>query len=158
MQAEDKATRPPAKKAAGGSSAALASGAVCALGSSAPQLENCKVGEAVVVPGLVFAYKKTALDDGAEKELLAIAEDLKGHDKLKLEIDGFTDAVASGGYNHGLAVERAEAVKAFLLVQGVKAEQLSVHGVGKAAPVGDNSTEAGRAANRRVGFTVLANG
>jgi outer membrane protein OmpA-like peptidoglycan-associated protein len=49
-------------------------------------------------------------------------------------------------------------VKSFLLVQGVKADQLKVRGVGKAAPVGDNSTEAGRAANRRVGFTVLANG
>jgi outer membrane protein OmpA-like peptidoglycan-associated protein len=73
---------------------------------------------------------------------------------LKLDIDGFTDSVGSDEYNQTLSDKRAEAVRDYLVSSGVSMNNVAARGMGKANPVADNSTAAGRQLNRRVEMIV----
>jgi outer membrane protein OmpA-like peptidoglycan-associated protein len=69
---------------------------------------------------------------------------------FRFSVEGHTDSVGSEGYNSELSAQRAEAVKAYLMAQGVPADRLGTVGHGEAAPVADNETDDGRQRNRRV--------
>ncbi len=67
------------------------------------------------------------------------------------EIDGYTDNVGEAAYNENLSKQRADAVANYLKSKGVVlGDRFTTKGFGAADPVGDNTTEEGRAANRRV--------
>jgi outer membrane protein OmpA-like peptidoglycan-associated protein len=85
--------------------------------------------------------------------LAKVAEVLKGYD-TKMTIVGHTDSSGSDIFNQQLSERRAEAVRAELIRDGVPAERLSAIGRGESDPRADNSTEAGRAQNRRVEILV----
>jgi outer membrane protein OmpA-like peptidoglycan-associated protein len=85
--------------------------------------------------------------------LAKVAEVLKGYD-TKMTVVGHTDSSGSDSYNEQLSERRAEAVRAELIRDGVPAERLSAIGRGESEPRADNSTEAGRAQNRRVEILV----
>lgn len=72
----------------------------------------------------------------------------------KLRIEGHTDNVGSPEANEKLSGERALAVKAALVAKGIKAERLLAVGFGQNKPVADNTTEEGKAKNRRTEFRV----
>ena len=69
---------------------------------------------------------------------------------LKTQIHGYTDDVGSASYNQELSRKRASAVKEYLIAKGCQDNLISTEGYGEANPIGDNQTEEGRAANRRV--------
>jgi outer membrane protein OmpA-like peptidoglycan-associated protein len=69
---------------------------------------------------------------------------------FRFSVEGHTDSIGSESYNTELSAERAEAVKAYLMAQGVPEDRLGTVGHGEASPVADNSTEEGRQRNRRV--------
>jgi outer membrane protein OmpA-like peptidoglycan-associated protein len=73
---------------------------------------------------------------------------------LKLQIMGYTDSVGSDAYNQTLSDKRAEAVRDFLVSNGVSMNNVAAQGMGKADPVADNSTAQGRQLNRRVEMIV----
>jgi len=75
---------------------------------------------------------------------------LKEWGEVKVEVAGHTDSVHSDAYNLKLSQRRAEAVRAYLIKQGVAADRLTATGYGESKPVADNKTAAGRAKNRRV--------
>jgi OOP family OmpA-OmpF porin len=68
---------------------------------------------------------------------------------------GHTDWIGSDAYNQALSVRRADAVKAYLVSKGVPANRITASGKGKANPVADNRTAAGRAQNRRVDVEII---
>lgn len=68
---------------------------------------------------------------------------------------GHADSRGSAELNQALSVRRAEAVKAYLLNKGLSEQQVKTDGKGSSMPVADNSTEAGRAKNRRVEIEVV---
>lgn len=68
---------------------------------------------------------------------------------------GHTDSVGDKDYNVALGERRAEAVVAYLVEQGVAADRLTAVSMGFSQPVADNSTEAGRSANRRIEFRAM---
>ena len=68
---------------------------------------------------------------------------------------GHTDSMGSEAHNQRLSLRRAEAVKAYLVNQGVPAERIRTEGRGEAQPVASNDTAQGRALNRRVDITVV---
>ena len=72
---------------------------------------------------------------------------------VKTTISGYTDDVGSLEYNETLSRKRAEAVKAFLVEKGCKAENITARGYGESNPIAPNNTEEGRAKNRRVEFS-----
>ncbi|WP_367346396.1 OmpA family protein [Stenotrophomonas bentonitica] len=73
---------------------------------------------------------------------------------MKIDIGGYTDSNGSDAANLALSERRAKAVVEALVAKGVPAGQLKATGHGESDPIADNSTEAGRAANRRTVYTV----
>ena len=71
-----------------------------------------------------------------------------------MEVDGHTDSVGSDMYNQTLSEERANAVREYLVGQGVPADSITSKGFGKTSPVATNDTAQGRQQNRRVELVV----
>lgn len=71
-----------------------------------------------------------------------------------IEVAAHTDSDGSTSHNLQLSQERADAILEYLVDAGVKRERITAVGHGEATPIADNSTEAGKAANRRIEFTL----
>jgi OmpA-OmpF porin, OOP family len=68
---------------------------------------------------------------------------------------GHTDSIGTDAYNQKLSIRRAEAVKKYLVSQGIEAKRIYVEGKGESQPVADNKTKEGRAKNRRVQIEAI---
>ena len=99
---------------------------------------------------VLFAFNQADLKAGVERTLMPLAEVLKDKPEQTVIVEGHTDSVGSREYNMLLSERRAEAVREFLVEQGVEAERISVEGLGPDFPIAENSDEAGRQRNRRV--------
>lgn len=86
--------------------------------------------------------------------LEGMANLLNENDGFKVRISGHTDGAGDPGLNKALSLERAGAVRDFLVDKGVPFERLRIAGWGGTRPLASNATEAGRAKNRRVEMTV----
>jgi OOP family OmpA-OmpF porin len=84
------------------------------------------------------------------RSLDEIAAVLKAHPRLALEVHGHTDSTASADTNLRLSEARAQAVRDYLLRQGIAPERVRAKGFGESQPVATNATAEGRARNRRV--------
>lgn len=106
--------------------------------------------EALVLHGVNFAFDSYALDNKAEGLLDEAAVVLK-EKNVKVTLEGWTDSIGSDAYNKKLSQNRANAVKNYLVGQGVPAANITAEGMGKSFKY-DNATEEGRYLNRRVEF------
>ncbi len=73
-----------------------------------------------------------------------------------IRIEGYTDTVGRGRVNRHLSEERAAAVRQALISRGIPARRLTAKGYGARRPIADNTTEAGRARNRRIEFHTVS--
>lgn len=105
----------------------------------------------------MFEFDKADLKPEGKEQIKAYREEareeLSRADKIK--ITGHTDNVGSPDYNMKLSLRRAEAVRDYLVSIGVDPGKLEVKGEGMTKPVADNSTQEGRAKNRRVEVEVI---
>ncbi|MBG6081758.1 OmpA family protein [Rubrivivax gelatinosus] len=97
-----------------------------------------------------FDTGKSDLKTDGQAAVREIAALLKADPSLKLAIEGHTDNVGSAAANRQLSAARAKSVMVAVAAAGVDAKRLSATGYGMDRPVADNSTEDGRAKNRRV--------
>jgi len=105
----------------------------------------------VAIYGIYFDTDRADIQPESELTLEEIARLLRQNSDLSLYVVGHTDDVGALGYNMDLSQRRAEAVAETLVSKhGVDAKRLKAYGVGPLAPVASNSTEDGRAKNRRV--------
>jgi outer membrane protein OmpA-like peptidoglycan-associated protein len=118
------------------------------------QTRDTARGLIVSMPDVLFAFNKYDLKPEARERLAKISGIILAYPDLKLEIDGYTDSVGSDEYNEQLSDKRAEAVRDFLVSNGVNMNNVVARGMGKADPVADNSTAQGRQLNRRVELIV----
>ncbi len=102
-----------------------------------------------------FANKAYELPQASLVELGKLLQVLTENPSLKLEIGGYTDNVGKPEDNLKLSTNRAKAIVDYLVSKGIALTRLSYKGFGATQPVADNSTEAGRAKNRRTTFTVI---
>jgi outer membrane protein OmpA-like peptidoglycan-associated protein len=79
-----------------------------------------------------------------------VAEVLLSNKSIKIRVEGHTDSRGSDSYNQNLSEERAASVRQYLIGRGVGASRIQSKGFGEQRPIEDNTTKAGRAANRRV--------
>jgi len=100
--------------------------------------------------GIEFATGKADLLPAADAPLQQILILLKGNAGLKLRVEGHTDNVGTRAMNQRLSEQRAAAVVAWLVTHGITKDRLTAQGFADTKPVEDNSTEEGRAKNRRV--------
>ncbi|MBQ5727551.1 MAG: OmpA family protein [Mailhella sp.] len=108
------------------------------------------VEDALVLHGVNFAFNSYALDAKAKGVLDEAASALKGKN-VNITLEGWTDSIGSDAYNMKLSQNRASAVKAYLVEQGVPSSAINAIGKGKSFKF-DNATEEGRYLNRRVEF------
>ena len=101
--------------------------------------------------GILFDTGQATIRDESKGDLQALGDLLKQQAALRLEIQGHTDNVGAAAFNQRLSEARAVAVKQYIVTNfGVAADRLTTAGFGDTKPVSDNSTEIGRAQNRRV--------
>jgi outer membrane protein OmpA-like peptidoglycan-associated protein len=108
-----------------------------------------KSGHAAVY-GIEFDTGKATLRPESEKVLAQVAALLKSESDWKMKIEGHTDSTGTKQGNQVLSQQRAAAVVAWLVKDGITASRLTAVGVGDSKPIADNGTDAGRARNRRV--------
>lgn len=119
-----------------------------------------RVGEGIVVifdSGLLFDFDSYALKSATRMNLQELASNMKKYNETEVEILGHTDSVGSGSYNQSLSVQRAEAVKKYLVSQGISSARLKTRGYGESDPIASNETEEGRQQNRRVEIVIVGN-
>ena len=87
---------------------------------------------------------------GARERLAKVSGIVLAYPSLRLSVEGHTDSVGSDDYNQQLSERRAEAVRDYLVQQGIASDTVSASGFGKTAPVATNDTPEGRQQNRRV--------
>lgn len=97
-----------------------------------------------------FDTGKSSIKPESESIIMQIIEMLKSNPDLTLSIEGHTDNSGNAKSNQTLSEERAKSVVAALVAQGIDAKRLSSAGFGQDKPIADNSTEEGKAKNRRV--------
>lgn len=125
-----------------------------------PSAEVIREGEGIIVKfdsGILFDFDSSNLKAAAKENVRTLAASLNEYPGTDIKIVGHTDNKGAESYNMSLSERRAAAVKAYAVSQGVPSSRLSTLGKGFSEPIADNTTDAGRAANRRVEIVIVAN-
>lgn len=121
------------------------------------QTQETARGLIVNMSDVLFDTGKYTLKPEAREKLAKVSGILLAYPNLKVQVEGYTDNVGSEQYNQTLSQQRGDAVRAYLVEQGVSADNVSSTGYGMSNPIADNATAAGRAQNRRVQMVVSGN-
>ncbi len=97
-----------------------------------------------------FEFNSAVLKTSAYLILDKAVLEMKKDPTVKFNLSGYASAEGTAEHNMALSVERANAVKTYLINAGISAENLTTKGFGDANPVSENTDEPGRALNRRV--------
>lgn len=106
----------------------------------------------VIHQRIYFEYDRAVIRSRSFPILNTVAQVMRDFPDITVEIQGHTDSRGSDEYNLRLSGERAEAVRQYLIQQGIPANRMTARGYGETRPIDNNRTAAGRAANRRVEF------
>ena len=130
-----------------------------AAGTALTAAQACDRNLAGVLAGeqIQFASGSAAIDPKSGALLDQLAREIKTCPGT-IRVEGYTDTVGRGSINRALSSRRAAAVRDALIARGVPAERLKAHGFGARRAVADNSTEEGRAKNRRIELHVISAG
>jgi outer membrane protein OmpA-like peptidoglycan-associated protein len=101
-----------------------------------------------------FAVGSAQIQPNFDPVLNRFAQTLSENPKTTVRIVGHTDSTGSDAINNPLSVNRAASVRNYLTARGVPAQRIAIDGRGAADPIGDNTTDAGRAMKRRVELIV----
>jgi outer membrane protein OmpA-like peptidoglycan-associated protein len=129
-------------------------GTASRLVNQASEVTN-QVSRGLGVEGLLFQSGSAKLQPGSHQQVKSVASILKTFPNAQLEIQGYTDNIGSAAQNLQLSRARAKAVEAQLVAEGISPNRLKAEGFGGRNPIADNSTENGRARNRRVALQVI---
>jgi len=97
-----------------------------------------------------FASGRAEIPPQAMPAIAALAAELKNNPGRVVVIDGHTDTVGPSRYNLALGMQRARAVRAALVREGIESSRITIRSHGEGNPVASNDTSAGREENRRV--------
>ena len=124
-------------------------------------VEVINEGEALKVTfdsGILFATNSSTVSAASKSALRTLATSLEANPDTDIKIIGHTDNTGKVDYNQILSEKRAKSVFDYLMEdQGISSKRMTYEGKGIHEPIADNSTEAGRAQNRRVEIIILPN-
>jgi outer membrane protein OmpA-like peptidoglycan-associated protein len=126
-------------------------------------MQNAKVervGEGIKITfdsGILFDTNAATLRPASMTEIDKMAATLQKYPDTNILVEGHTDASGSDAINQPLSERRAQAVANYTTSKGVDASRIQTKGYGSSQPIADNTTEAGKQANRRVEIAIYAN-
>jgi outer membrane protein OmpA-like peptidoglycan-associated protein len=103
---------------------------------------------------VLFKSGSYELMPGARERLAKVSGIVLAYPGLHLAVEGHTDSIGTDEYNRHLSEQRADAVRDYLVAQGISSDAISASGFGKSEPVASNDTPEGRQQNRRVELVV----
>lgn len=112
-------------------------------------------GLVVTLGHLLFANGSSTLRRNADTSLNKLVTFMKQYPEQSALIEGHTDNVGSNEMNHILSQGRADAVKQWLMTNGVASNRLDASGKGELTPIASNDDETGRQQNRRVEIVIV---
>jgi OOP family OmpA-OmpF porin len=137
-------------------SAAMADYVTDVLLEPAPVADVVRYEKNTMSASALFDHDKSVIKDEGKAALHALDESIKARGAKVVDIDviGHTDSDGSEEYNMGLSIRRAEAVRDYMVSEGIDASIIDVSGEGESNPIASNTTREGRAQNRRVDIHV----
>ena len=123
-------------------------------------LDPIVVGNKITLNNIFFDFDKATLRPLSNVEINNLVMLMKSNPSMKVEISGHTDSKGTDEYNQKLSEERAQAVVAKLIENGISTDRMKAKGYGKTMPVAQNKTASGkddpngRQLNRRVEFKI----
>jgi outer membrane protein OmpA-like peptidoglycan-associated protein len=102
--------------------------------------------------GITFDVGKSVIKPESMGEMNRIVKLLNDNPELNFSVEGHTDATGNAASNQTLSDARSQAVVVKLVEMGIAKDRLTSTGKGQTSPIADNSTDEGRAKNRRVEF------
>ena len=120
-------------------------------------LQPLQKGTSMVLRNIQFETGKYDLLASSFIEIDKIVGVLSDNPQLRVRIIGHTDSIGKEKENLSLSYQRAKVVVAYLVSKGIQADRLNAEGLGDKHPIGNNSTEQGRALNRRTELVIISN-
>ncbi len=114
-----------------------------------------KIEEKIVLEGITFASGSAKILRESEETLQKVYFSMQDHPEVTVLITGHTDNVGNEDSNRELSLKRAQAVKDWLVFEGIIASRIKVVGKGEAEPIASNDTKEGRAKNRRIEIEAI---
>jgi outer membrane protein OmpA-like peptidoglycan-associated protein len=111
-----------------------------------------EVGKSIVLEGVTFRSGSATLTPESENTLELAYETMRDNPTVEVEIRGYTDNVGKKASNMKLSQKRADSVKDWLVQKGIDPTRITTKGFGPDNPIDTNTTEVGRAKNRRIEF------
>lgn len=111
-------------------------------------------GKKIILNNILFQTNKSTIQQQSYSELNKVVKLLNDKPNAKIELLGHTDNVGNKSYNLKLSLNRAKSVGRYLINKGISTDRISYNGYGSSKPIVNNSTEEGRAKNRRVEFIL----
>jgi outer membrane protein OmpA-like peptidoglycan-associated protein/tetratricopeptide (TPR) repeat protein len=125
-----------------------------AVKSKAITLNTLEVGGQYTINDILFSTNSDRINDTIKVVLNEFADYLKINPKIRLSLQGHTDNVGSPASNMILSEGRAKSVFDYLVSRGIDRTRMNYQGFGETRPIASNTTEDGRARNRRTVFVV----
>jgi outer membrane protein OmpA-like peptidoglycan-associated protein len=108
-----------------------------------------------VVQGIFFDQNKATIRAASSPVLGKASKVFAQFPSVNIEISGHTSSEGDEAFNQQLSLDRAQAVKDWLIKAGTPAERINIRGAGPSEPIADNKTNVGREKNRRIEFKIL---
>ena len=119
------------------------------------KLDKVEIGKSYKLNDIYFETNSFELNTTSKQVIDDFVDFLTENPSVKVSINGHTDNVGDPGSNQILSENRAKAVYEYIIQNGIFAGRLSYKGYGESSPVAVNTTDAGRAQNRRTEFFIL---
>jgi outer membrane protein OmpA-like peptidoglycan-associated protein len=118
-------------------------------------IELTPTGQTIRLSHLIFDMGRAAIKPESFQELDQLVAFMKTNPKIEIQLEGHTDNVGNPKANLQLSQDRVEAVKKYLVKQGIAKDRVQTKAFGGTQPLSTESTEAARALNRRVEMRIL---
>ena len=103
-----------------------------------------------------FGSNKSTVREEDEQTLNQLVDTLSKNQTMRIEIAAHTDSDGADDFNQLLSQKRASSVKNYLISKGIAEMRMTAKGYGEKQPIADNSTEKGKAENRRTEIRVIS--
>ena len=118
-------------------------------------LEKIEIGKSVILKNIFFDFDEYTLKKESYLELDRLVFFMQQNPKVRIRLDGHTDDKGSHEYNMALSERRAKTTLDYLVSKGITKNRLEHKGYGKTVPIADNTTDEGRALNRRTEIVII---